>query len=150
FECDPPEFQSFRHDSGYLDGHRNILLFENAFGSALPGLIDQYLGHMKISIVLHPGHKPDLLPGPPGKLPVSRIPFVEDDPTAGRQFELVQELDVIFFGCRHANKLCHPAKSIHEGMHFDTAFSPGPVQSLAANPTQDLAEQLDGSRVDDL
>ena len=77
-------------------------------GGSSPGLLR---AKGEGGIVFHPGHKPDLLPGPAGKLPVSSIPLVEDDPTASRQFEPVQELDVIFFDCRHADKFCYPAKA---------------------------------------
>lgn len=126
------------------------MLFENALSLELAGFIDQYFGDMVYSVFAHQGHEPDLLAGPFSELPVVGISFIKDQLTVGRQLQVIQESLIMLLGCSDADKLCHAAKGIHQRMHFDAALFSGAIQPVAANPLQDLTEQLDRRTVNDL
>ena len=68
----------------------------------------------------------------------------------GLQLQQIQELTVVHAGLRPANEFRHPAEGVHHRMHLDAALPPRPSNGFRPTPPQNLAEELDGSTIDDL
>jgi len=85
--------------------------------------------------------------GPAGKLPVSSITLVEDDPAASRQFELYRNLMSFSLAAVMRTNSVTPLKASISAGTLIPPFCLDPFQPLSApTPSQDVAEQLDRGR----